>query len=314
MGLGDDIMEQLERFLLLVSHEDVLQAPDVAVDGGLNLAWSSERLTKLGSAIYTIIQGYTDKAISVTSQLLSWVTHFTLQVRGLGAWHGTAGSSTCARRSACLLHSKLACIVLSVFSWRLPRVGPAARLKAAEHGSRRSIRNPRSRLAPTGRVAGRPQVSISLILTFMFLWDWPNISRGVRSMRQSRIGGVYSEVAPSLLVFAQLFGKALQAQTRIAVVNTLLTFAGMWLLGIPGLLLLSLFVFLCRRARLRRRPRAALDRARALPLAPSIPPAHVAATAAGAAASRGRFARGPRAASFPSWAASSRPSRSASSR
>lgn len=47
-------------------------------------------------------------------------------------------------------------------------------------------------------------------------------------------------------VFAQLFGKALQAQTRIAVVNTLLTFAGMWALGIPGLLLLSLFVFMCR--------------------------------------------------------------------
>lgn len=47
-------------------------------------------------------------------------------------------------------------------------------------------------------------------------------------------------------LFAQLFGKALQAQTRIAVVNTLLTFSGMWALGIPGLLLLSLFVFMCR--------------------------------------------------------------------
>lgn len=47
-------------------------------------------------------------------------------------------------------------------------------------------------------------------------------------------------------VFAQLFGKALQAQTRIAVVNTVLTFTGMWALGIPGLLLLSLFVFMCR--------------------------------------------------------------------
>jgi hypothetical protein len=81
MGLGDDIMEQLERFLLLVSHEDVMQAPAVAVDGAGQLAWTSERLTKLGSAIYTIIQGYTDKAIVVTSQLLSWVTHFTLQVR-----------------------------------------------------------------------------------------------------------------------------------------------------------------------------------------------------------------------------------------
>lgn len=90
------------------------------------------------------------------------------------------------------------------------------------------------------------QVGISLILTFMLLWDWPNISRGVISMRNSRLAGIYSEVAPSTKVFAQLFGKALQAQFRIAVVNTILTAAGMWLLGIPGLLLLSLFVFLCR--------------------------------------------------------------------
>lgn len=94
----------------------------------------------------------------------------------------------------------------------------------------------------------RVQVSISLILTFMLLWDWPNIKRGVTSLRESRLGGFYTEVAPSLIVFAQLFGKALQAQTRIAIVNTLLTFTGMWLLGIPGLLLLSLFVFMCRRA------------------------------------------------------------------
>jgi predicted PurR-regulated permease PerM len=89
-------------------------------------------------------------------------------------------------------------------------------------------------------------VGISLILTFMFLWDWPNIARGVTSLKDSRLAGIYSEVAPSLEVFAQLFGKALQAQTRIALVNTLLTFTGMWLLGIPGLLLLSLFVFMCR--------------------------------------------------------------------
>jgi predicted PurR-regulated permease PerM len=70
----------------------------------------------------------------------------------------------------------------------------------------------------------------------------------VTSLKESRLQGIYIEVAPSTKVFAQLFGKALQAQTRIAVVNTALTAAGMWLLGIPGLLLLSLFVFMCRHA------------------------------------------------------------------
>lgn len=52
-------------------------------------------------------------------------------------------------------------------------------------------------------------------------------------------------MAPSVKVFAQLFGKALQAQARIALVNTTLTALGMWALAIPGLGLLSLFVFLC---------------------------------------------------------------------
>eukprot|EP00892_Ulva_mutabilis_P011331 jgi/Ulvmu1/8570/UM045_0012.1 len=167
MGLGDNMMENLERFLLLVSQENVMNTPDASLTATPGLDWTSDRLTKLGTAIYKLIQGYTDKAILVTSELLSWVTHFTLQV------------------------------------------------------------------------------SISLILTFMLMWDWPNIKRGVSSLRESRLGGFYTEVAPSLIVFAQLFGKALQAQTRIAIVNTLLTFSGMWLLGIPGLLLLSLFVFMC---------------------------------------------------------------------
>ena len=82
----------------------------------------------------------------------------------------------------------------------------------------------------------------------MMLWDWPNILRGMKKIEASRLGGIYSEVAPTLRTFAQLFGKALQAQMRIAVVNTLLTCCGMYLLRIPGLLLLSLFVFMCRRA------------------------------------------------------------------
>jgi hypothetical protein len=67
----------------------------------------------------------------------------------------------------------------------------------------------------------------------------------VRSLASSRLAAVYEEVAPPLAVFGQLFGKALQAQARIALVNTGLTAAGMAALAIPGAGLLSLFVFLC---------------------------------------------------------------------
>jgi hypothetical protein len=46
----------------------------------------------------------------------------------------------------------------------------------------------------------------------MVVWDLPTIQRGVQSLRTSRIAPIYNTVAPSLEVFATLFGKALQAQ------------------------------------------------------------------------------------------------------
>jgi len=89
------------------------------------------------------------------------------------------------------------------------------------------------------------QVGVSLVLAFMVVWDVAAIGRGVRSLASSRVAYIYEEVAPPLAVFGQLFGKALQAQARIALVNTGLTAAGMAALAIPGAGLLSLFVFLC---------------------------------------------------------------------
>ena len=53
---------------------------------------------------------------------------------------------------------------------------------------------------------------MSLVLSFMVVWDLPTIAAGVRSLQTSRLGPIYNEVAPSVAVFSQLFGKALQAQ------------------------------------------------------------------------------------------------------
>jgi len=89
------------------------------------------------------------------------------------------------------------------------------------------------------------QVAVSLVLSFVVVWDLPTIAAGFRSLETSRLSPIYKEVAPSVAVFGQLFGKALQAQARIALVNTGLTAAGLVALAIPGVGLLSLFVFLC---------------------------------------------------------------------
>lgn len=89
------------------------------------------------------------------------------------------------------------------------------------------------------------QVGVAMILGFFMLWDLPTITRGVESLKNSRLAPVHAELAPALTVFGKLFGRALEAQARIALVNTGLTALGMWLLAIPGIGLLSLFVFIC---------------------------------------------------------------------
>lgn len=56
------------------------------------------------------------------------------------------------------------------------------------------------------------QVGVSLVLSFMVVWDFPTIARGMQSLRSSRLRAVYTEIAPTFTVFGSLFGKALQAQ------------------------------------------------------------------------------------------------------
>ena len=86
---------------------------------------------------------------------------------------------------------------------------------------------------------------LALIFSFMIVWDRDKLSTGVERLDQSRLGDVWHEVAPSIATFGRLLGKAFEAQTIIAIVNTLLTAIGMWLMGIPAIPALSLVVFVC---------------------------------------------------------------------
>lgn len=86
---------------------------------------------------------------------------------------------------------------------------------------------------------------VSLVLSFVIVWDLPLITRGIDSLKSSRLGFIYNEVAPPMAAFGALFGKALQAQASVAVVNTVLTSLGMVVLQIPGVGFLSLIVFFC---------------------------------------------------------------------
>lgn len=85
----------------------------------------------------------------------------------------------------------------------------------------------------------------AILFSFLIVLDIPRLQRGVEALGRTRFAEVYEEVAPSLATFGGLLGRAFEAQTMIALVNTLLTLIGMTILGIEGKVFLSLIVFVC---------------------------------------------------------------------
>lgn len=94
-------------------------------------------------------------------------------------------------------------------------------------------------------VGGVTTVLFALLFSFLIVWDRPKIAAGVARLRESRLGDVWDEVAPSIATFGRLLGRGFEAQTVIALLNTAMTALGMWALGIKGLGFLSIFVFVC---------------------------------------------------------------------
>lgn len=86
---------------------------------------------------------------------------------------------------------------------------------------------------------------LSLLFSFMIMWDLPVIAAGVRRLKTSRLSFVYDELAPVVAKFGNVLGKSFEAQGLIALVNTTLTTAGLIVLSIPGVGFLCLVTLLC---------------------------------------------------------------------
>jgi predicted PurR-regulated permease PerM len=96
------------------------------------------------------------------------------------------------------------------------------------------------------------QFALSLLLSFFITFDMPRLRRGVRRLETSRISDFYLEIAPGLINFGRLIGRAFQAQGVIALCNTILT---LLILKLPAILgtgpaiqnevFLCAIVFLC---------------------------------------------------------------------
>ena len=89
------------------------------------------------------------------------------------------------------------------------------------------------------------QIALSLLLSLFISFDVPKIRKGIRSLEKSRVQGFYEEIAPGLINFGRLIGRAFQAQGVIAMFNTLFTFAAIKLLGVQNEVFLCAIVFVC---------------------------------------------------------------------
>ncbi len=89
------------------------------------------------------------------------------------------------------------------------------------------------------------QFLLSIILSFLILWDLPALKAGVSSLATGRTADIYAEIAPGMSAFGVMLGRAFEAQTGIAIVNAILTSIGFLILGIPSIALLATIVFFC---------------------------------------------------------------------
>ena len=88
-------------------------------------------------------------------------------------------------------------------------------------------------------------IVLSIIFSFLIVLDLAQLSREMRRLRATRLHDFFQETAMPVVRFGQVVGRAFEAQTFIAVANTLLTVLGMMMLGIPKVALLGIIVFFC---------------------------------------------------------------------
>jgi predicted PurR-regulated permease PerM len=88
------------------------------------------------------------------------------------------------------------------------------------------------------------QVLLSVILSLFFLLEKARIVAFTSKFKESRLAIFYNEIEYFGKKFARSFGKVIEAQFLIAIVNCVLSVIALWILGFPQLLGLALMIFL----------------------------------------------------------------------
>ncbi len=93
-------------------------------------------------------------------------------------------------------------------------------------------------------VGGSLQFLLAVLLSFLIVLDYDRLTRELEQWRQSPVGRFFQEAAASVVEFSAVVGTAFQCQLLIALLNAVITCAGLFLLGIQPLFLLTTIVFL----------------------------------------------------------------------
>lgn len=88
------------------------------------------------------------------------------------------------------------------------------------------------------------QVLLALLLSLFFLLEKPRLIEFTKKFKTSKIAPFYAEVEFFAHKFVGTFGKVIEAQLIIAVVNCILTTISLWLLDFPQLGGLSIMIFI----------------------------------------------------------------------
>jgi predicted PurR-regulated permease PerM len=86
------------------------------------------------------------------------------------------------------------------------------------------------------------QILIALLMSLFFLLEKPRLIEFTKKFKTSKIASIYAEVEFFSAKFVGTFGKVIEAQIIIAVVNCILTTIALWIFGFPQLGGLSIMI------------------------------------------------------------------------
>ncbi|WML54667.1 AI-2E family transporter [Neobacillus sp. PS3-12] len=88
------------------------------------------------------------------------------------------------------------------------------------------------------------QLFLAILLSLFCLLEKPHLIKFTKKFKTSKVAPIYNEIEFFAGKFAGTFGKVIEAQLIIAIVNTTLTTISLWILGFPQLGGLSIMIFL----------------------------------------------------------------------